>query len=499
MKIKNHKGSIFVIVLLLIIVFITLGAAFVVLSVSESKVANRERRTYQAFDLAEAGMERALYDLRQDFINSSGSPSWSDGNINSFMIGPNTTDFYSIPYTGTSLNGGSYSVKLKNVTGLTDALWVQSTGVVGDTSQTIQIYAKITNLSPWGNSIFAGAGASGAMIKGNVDINGSVHILGTGLTSSDYAVDLGGTAELIGNNYNGIPATISAKIPALPTTDFNSETVTTLNAVLRVKHGKVGLSGSASVGEANISGNGIKETIDSVYSNDGFGGNQGTNNIHSDNGWSNGYDLGDSVTFPSLNDPYSGYSSYKAYLKAKALVISDAASLSTLANITPNSNFNFTDASKGSIKMDGNGNLTVSGIVYIDGGGSLNLNKAGSNKTINYTGTGSIYVDGSTQVNVNLLTSGNNSFPNNILGIMTPNQITFNEANINVMGLFYAENKIVAAKQTNIAGTIVSNYFDMGTNVPAIFQVPSAANHLPPGLIGQTSSWSMKAVAWQKL
>ena len=29
----------------------------------------------------------------------------------------------------------------------------------------------------------------------------------------------------------------------------------------------------------------------------------------------------------------------------------------------------------------------------------------------------------------------------------------------------------------------LSNFFDMGTNVPAIFQVPDAVNHLPPGLI----------------
>ena len=82
---------------------------------------------------------------------------------------------------------------------------------------------------------------------------------------------------------------------------------------------------------------------------------------------------------------------------------------------------------------------------------------------------------------------------------MTPNQIGFNEANIDVMGLFYAESQIVVQKQTTIVGTIVSNYFNVGTNVPKIFQVPSTMTHLPPGMIGQTSSWSMKVVSWQKL
>ena len=67
------------------------------------------------------------------------------------------------------------------------------------------------------------------------------------------------------------------------------------------------------------------------------------------------------------------------------------------------------------------------------------------------------------------------------------------------MGLFYGETSIVSQKQTDVMGTFVSNYFDMGTNVPSIFQVPEAANHLPPGLIGGSGSYVMRIVAWQKL
>jgi hypothetical protein len=148
--------------------------------------------------------------------------------------------------------------------------------------------------------------------------------------------------------------------------------------------------------------------------------------------------------------------------------------------------------------MDGSGNLTVSGIVYIDGG-NLNMAKSGSNKTITYTGKGSILVTGTAQIDVNLVTSGSSSFPTNIIGIMTPNTIGFNEAQIDVMGVFYAEDQITSQKQTDIVGTIVSNFFDMGTNVPKIYQVPEVANNLPPGMIGQSSNWIMKIVSWQKL
>jgi hypothetical protein len=81
---------------------------------------------------------------------------------------------------------------------------------------------------------------------------------------------------------------------------------------------------------------------------------------------------------------------------------------------------------------------------------------------------------------------------------MTPTTIGFNEAQINVMGLFYAEDTVTVAKQTDIMGTIVSNYFDMGTNVPAIYQVPATMTNLPPGLIGTEGAYSMKVVAWMR-
>jgi len=490
---------------LIIVVLMILGALFVVMSYTESRVAERNRLAMQAFYIAEAGIERGLYDLRQDFVLDS-SPSWADGDINGIDVtaegGPDTVNYYELPYPSTSLNGGSYLVELKNVGA--DSIWVKSTGTLGDVTQTILVYGKMQNLSPWNNAIFAGAGASGAAVNGNVEIRGSVHILGSDLDPTDYAVDLGGTAELVGNNYNGLDAALLPKVPVLPTTIYNGENVSTLNAELRVKVGKVGLSGSATVGEVDVPANSTKETVDNVFVTNGWGGTGGTGNVHSDNGWSNSYDLGDSVSFPSLSDPY-GAGTYQEYLESNALVISADADLDTLANIDPNSNFSFSGP-KGSISMDGNGNLTISGIVYIndpDGTtttkGDLNMDKDGSDKTITYTGTGSILSEGDANINVNLITSGDNSFPNNILGIMTPQKINFDEANINVMGLFYAEDEIKSQKQTDVMGTFVSNYFNMGTNVPKIYQVPDVIYHLPPGLIGQEGAWVMKIVSWEKL
>ncbi len=494
-RLTDTKGSAFLISYFAIVVLLGLGATFLLLVTGESRVSERQRLTTVAFHIAEAGIERGLNELREDFVNDT-SPSWADGLINTYTIGPNTGTYYTIPFSSTVFNSGSYVVELLNVSGAVDDIWLRSTGIISGVTHTIDVYVRMVSLSPWEYAIFAGAGASGAMVNGNVDIRGSVIVLGSGLSPGDYAIDLGGTAELVGNNYNGLSGTITAKVPALPTVSFGGETVETLNATLRVKQGLVGLSGSSTVGESNATGNAVKETVDGVFVTEGFGGSQGTSGVHSDNGVTEAYDLGGAVTFPSLSDPYPGHASYQAYLQSTGYTLTAAEAAVLSSGIKPTSSFSFGDAN-GSISVDGSGNLAIDGVVYVDSGADVNFEKDGSNKTINYTGTGSLLVTGNVQIDVNLYTAGNNSFPNNIMGIMTPNNIGFNEANIDVMGIFYAENSVVVQKQTDIMGTIVSNYFDMGTNVPSIFQVPDTANNLPPGMIGGNATWYM-VVGWLK-
>ena len=279
-----------------------------------------------------------------------------------------------------------------------------------------------------------------------------------------------------------------------------------LDATLRVKAGLVGLTGAATAGAADISGNSYKETLDGVYVTDGYGGDQGASSVYSDNGSAHAYDLGDAVSFPSLSDSYTDpisgttYSTYLNYLKANALVISEPAKLNELANITPTSNFDYNDP-KGRIRMDGSGNLTVSGIVYVEGG-DLEMEKQGVQKTITYSGRGTVVVEGDVEIKVNLLTdtAGGKLFPtDHVLGIMTPGELEFDAANIDVMGAFYAETKIEARKQTDIAGTLVSNLVDAGTNVPSVYQVPALADNLPTGMINSSKIWYITTRSWKEI
>ncbi|MBU1853492.1 MAG: pilus assembly PilX N-terminal domain-containing protein [Candidatus Omnitrophica bacterium] len=515
---KDQKGMILITAYMVILILVVLGAAFIFRSTSEKNIADIEKNSIRAFNIAEGGLERAIFDLNRDFICSPGTPSWKDGRIYTSESNPAIyidltrggaitvpqyyNNFYPLPYgttycspsVSTSLGDGSFTVNLSNLTNKDNEIWVRSTGNYETSSKTIQARMRIRSISPWDHAIFGGIGATGSIISGQVDIRGSVLLLGNGLEDDDFAIDMIGSSK-IGNNYDGLPEAFSNRIPACPTITFNGETVESLETTLRVKQGKVGLSGFANAGEPDVSGDSYKETLFGVYVTDGYGGNQGTNNVYSDNGTGNVYDLGDAVQFPSLSDPYKGYPTYVDYFRDKALVISSSAEL---ANITPSSNFNYSDIN-GSISMDGNGNMTVSGYILIEGG-DLNMNKAGNLKNITYQGKAAILVTDNVNINVNLLTpDASDSFPTNLIGVMTPNNITFATSQIDVMGAFYAEDTITSTKQTDVAGAFVSNYFDMGNEVPKIYKVPSLIDHLPEDFIGTGSVWITETLAWQEL
>jgi len=504
LRVRNKKGSALLSAYLVITSLLILGAAFILLVTVESRTAEYQRRIATALYIADAGIERALYDLRQDIITDPSSPSWSDGMINGWVVDINDTDsdgFYPLPdtsnaansaYASTSLSGGSYSVRIKNVSGSSD-IWIRSAGTLGSVTQTIEVYASLINISPWNNAIFGGAGASGALVNGNVNIFGSVHILGDGLAPGDNAIDLGGTAELVGNNYAGLDSSLKALVPALPTIVLGGETVETLGAELRVKNGLVGLSGNSAVGQANATGNAYKETVDGAYVTDGYNGTAGTGNVYSDNGSTEGYDLGDAVSFPSLSNPYPDNpgQDYYEYFADNALVLT-----TELASVTPSSNLNLGDCSSNCVYMNADGNLQVEGMVYVSGTNNLALTSG----DFTYSGKGTILVTGDVTIDANLITSGAESFPTNILGVMTPNDISLGASSQkDIMGLFFAEGEVTANKQTDVLGTLLTNYFDLSNQVPSIYQVPETVNNLPPGMIAGDAIWLMKVISWKKI
>jgi len=87
-----------------------------------------------------------------------------------------------------------------------------------------------------------------------------------------------------------------------------------------------------------------------------------------------------------------------------------------------------------------------------------------------------------------------------IIGIMAEDTMTVgSNAQLKLMGAFYAQNEVRSSKQTITTGTFVANYFNMGTNVPEIYQVPDLADNLPRGMIGAYPILQFSEVSWREI
>ncbi len=529
-KVNEEKGVILPMVVILMLALTITGLAFLSAAVLEHDLAMREVHKNKAFYLAEAGLERTLGNLDGDFEN--GNRDWTVGEINGVRVGGADADGWRVlqygdpPYES-DLGDGSYLVKLKYVDD--DEVWIRSRGTVEGIPRTVQIYAKIVNVSPWNNAIFAGTGMTAqAVIEGNARIHGSVLVLGDNMGSEDLALDMSGGGGMR-NNYEvglagGMPLELAAKVAECPTTSFNGETVESLDAMLRVKQGKVGLSGTAVVGEEDWMGNSFKETVDGVYVTHGYGGNQGELNVYSDNGTGTPYDLGDAFEFPSLLglspyiNPVTGlpYATHLEYLQDNSLHIPAG---SIPGNQLSGDLAHF-DASNGygSITWDWDdveekGILTVDGIVYMEAD-SLVLGQKPKKETIIYSGRGTLVVAhtasddivGDIVVHADLLPDGTydtgGGFPTvNVIGLVAGDMYLAEpgDSHLYMTGAFYAENQIVSARQNEIGGTFFSNYFDMGSQVPHIYQVPELAENLPPGMPAPDPIWRIITRQWSEL
>jgi len=541
-SLNNQRGMAIAIALAVLLMLGLIGIAVIRTSVTDMDISKALTDKSKSFYVADGGLEYAISTMQA-------SPKIVDADsVMKFLL------------TDTALGDGYFKISMDN---LYPIRTITSVGYdqAGESAVAMSLRHRRNPINPWDNAIFAGVGQSGRAIAGNVDFHGSVHILGDGedftddngngkwddadtftdlngdgvwqpgeplttdadgdgkwdpaepyvddngngaydetLTATDLSFDATGTAAIM-NNYEGIGATLESRIPPLTTIPFNGEDVYSLDAELRVKHGMVNLSGTALVGDEDVSGGSpaIKETMDGVYVNDGFGGDAGTGNVYSDNGTSETYDLGDAITFPSLNDSISGYPDHRSYLKDNALVISGDLTL------TPGVSYS-ASGPKGSLTVDAAGNITISGIVVVTGSvyftqGGGKLGKA----PFVYDGRGTLAAAGDMHINNSIITKG--TFPtDDVMGFIAYHNMEIGTADyasqLDLMGAFYAQQQISNAHQNQIAGTIMSNYFSVA-DVPSIYQVPALVDNLPPGMPGGatifTYIWKPLASTWHEL
>lgn len=529
-----EKGTVLIVALLVVTFLSLLGTAFLILASTESRIAFNEKDFARALYVAETGIERARQDLKYDtafdklcglFNRYFGSPMGPNTDTGS-ILGSAGAKYYDlgtalsacaqkIPAAGfidvytnsspvsadTYSDGATYSVKLGNASGI--EVTARSQGQIGTrAARTIEARFRVVNLSPWNNAAFAGAGASGASINGNVVIAGSVHILGTGIGATGPAAEFSGGGGIY-NYYKDIDATAyTGKLPNVAPTTLYTE--------VRVKGGQLKMqSTSARVGEPDSVLTTYQDPVDGVYTNNGFGGTYGDTYVYSKNGKEAKYDVPSDVTVPfpclSCTNPDTGQT-YQQFL--------DSNSFTYPGNLVIDATTPGFSVGSGGNTLSWNNTtktLTISGIIKVTGqiklGGTTGTTRI---TTINYTGSGTLYSaysnpggNPSIEIHSNILPVG--IFPTlDRIGFVAQDRIEIatggGDSNLRLTGAFFGENKVVLQKQTQIAGSLVSNYFDMGNQVPALYQVPELGRNMPPGMPGSDLRIIfVKTLSWKEL
>lgn len=93
-----------------------------------------------------------------------------------------------------------------------------------------------------------------------------------------------------------------------------------------------------------------------------------------------------------------------------------------------------------------------------------------------------------------------NSYPaTTLVGLVARKTVSNDGAQLRFTAAIYAEESVFVAKQTLVAGSIVTKSFDAGSNVPTVLYVPNLAQRLSrmmPGAGGKT--YAVSNVAWNR-
>lgn len=515
---RDSTGSTFLITLMVMLLVFVLGGTLATNMLTEVTSSANYRTRGAALWQADAGLERVASDMladpqwARDMVDFStlpmtiANPFPMSSTINGTTIvytddgtGQPVPQFYSLG-AAVVLDDGSFqrqifmpptTIAAANGSG-TKAWLIVPAGSTGNSGiaepSTAQVRTdmriEVRRLTVWDNAIFGGAAQGGNAINGNVQVRGSMHVIG----NPGDVIDSGGTAFIM-NSYDNWLIDFGAegsKLPPLPQQWFNGELVDTLDAEVRVKYGTINLSGTVLWGQEDVSGNGVKETLDGYYSDATLNLNSPDAAVNADE--NGGYDA-PGITFPSLDDPYydaataTTYASHRAYLNNNSLLLP----VNEISVDTPA--FNVNDGMGNSAQWNPvTGEFKIDGIVRVNG----DLDIAKKNSPVAYTGTGTLYASGSVAIHSDLLPKGNyldTATPNvNDLGIIADSDMFIatgpGESQITAMAALYAEGTTWVNKQSNIAGAIVSDAFDLGNQVPSVWQVPTLSTNLPPGMPG---------------
>lgn len=180
---KNKKrGIILIAAYLVVLILFILGGAFVARSISEKRAAERAVDSAQAFYLAEAGINRAMDELRTDYFNWN---TWAGAAI-----------FH-------NLGNGQYRVEVQAVG---NERIVTSTGLINNASREIE--TRVRRVIP------AGFFDNALYVAEEIDLNGNAYTI-----NGDIVYGNGPISGVIPGNINGTVTQDTTASP-LPLLDF---------------------------------------------------------------------------------------------------------------------------------------------------------------------------------------------------------------------------------------------------------------------------------------
>jgi hypothetical protein len=514
--------------MVMLIVFV-LGSALATNMLTEITVSGNFRSRGAALWQADSGLERVAVDLTAD-------PGWARDMVDYSTLPmtlanpfPTTVDVNGITANFTSdgsgsvvpqyyplggpviLDDGNFTRELfmpprslapANGSGTKGWLLIRTgatgnSGIADTATQSVRSDLRLTvrRLTVWDNALFGGAGQGGNAINGNVQVRGSMHVIGQ---PGDEIIS-GGTAWVM-NSYRNLLADYGAegvKLPPLPTVDYNGELVESLDAEVRVKQGTITLSGSAEWGQTDASGDGFKETLDGFYNDANLNITSGSAGVYADE---NGDYDATGIAFPTLDDPYYDASTGTLYPEHRLYLATNSLTLPVNEISVDTPAFNVSDGSGNSAQWNPvTGELAISGIVKT--AGDLDLGK--KDYDVTYSGTGTLFSIGDVRIHSNLLPSGDyldtSGGTVHNLGVIADANMELaaggGESAIKVMAALYAEGATTIRKQTNVAGAVVAQAFDLGNQVPSVWQVPKLSTNLPPGMPGSEPMLFVTGVA----
>jgi hypothetical protein len=540
--------------LFLITVLTVLGTMVLNTSIVEIKMAQNQKISSQVFYAAEAGLERGLLMLIDDFNTEGGTawgnanyPSWGESVIETAVTGSTTFDpdvrsldmYTSSPDSslrqltlggGQTVNNLTFNLYLYRVS--SDEVYVMSLASGNGGMAAIEYHLAMDDLSPYNNAIFTGAGVSG-QFQGSVNLAGSIYSRGT--------LDVGAGVKMVNNYTTGNASSILS-----PGDDLYDmlPAVTDLEAKIRVKGGDLNIDAAS----AQVGYSGTNNHVEGVYVD-------GATNIDSvgTHYYGDPPNLSSEVPDVPLPTIYDGLreifddlgADLDTCIAAKSggndaaiatSIYADWASGTGCLSAQPSTGMVIDATALGGIIQDsspdltyddgaGNGlffdtatdTLTIKGNVVILG--DLDFGQSNGNDTIRYEAYGdssggfaqadgaTLYCSGDLGIRGDFSPDPTKGYLKGItgvddinsLGVVTPGDITFEGKPGNIhAGFYFADGQVNFNKQSKFAGTVIGGLVNF-SQVPDIYQVPNLQNYLPPGVPGGQNIIMLTSREWRRV